>query len=1075
MYGVKGTSTILNSVTRQGVLTKQLVAPKSTAFLANLPSRHASLSYTTRSQTQFNQQQDQVETSFKQAPWTTVQPKRSTDFARSEPAHFDVRILQAAKQNNSKAVVDVFIQRQTSSTSAPPLSTKTYEAVIEAYGKLRKTNQPLTPMLNAYQDMVKSGVQPSSQTYALLIRSLCHRDSEVQKTVSMLKRRIARTGTTVENLRDLENERNMEKAMALFNRAVSEKSTQDFDIELYNTLLRSLSFKGKTEDGLYIYEHLESARNARPNGTTFATLISLFGCAGDLNAVRECFKEYKSLKNKLPRHDPAYVYNAFVYAHVDAGDIKGALDIIDNVMVKDHIKVSILPYNKIFRRACHDGNMETVDQVLVKLEQDTNLPNPDATTYGIILSAYVRLGNFDKAATAYKSMLQHDVSRQYGHIADYAYACTSHNMPDEAFKIVQDMSAHGLDLDHSLFQKVVSSYVTSGRIDDAVTCLKSLMEVYAKTNFVDEGSPVSATAMELTSKCQDLGSAISILQMMSNYAIRPTPLVSEALFKIYEETRSNPDQWSRVSKDLNERSFVVLYDAAFRKTNTPSGFSKIAFDLLKDMHDLHINPSASLYVRVLTRLKKYDAKEYEARWKQEFALDKPSTKPEPSGMSVESDLLSGAAVDAAINGHFEEAKDILLNKIIKDNKVPTPEAVRDIIQSTTKVGRLDAADFIYKAVIDSMQLLEGTRKQRAYHVIYNSMLIAHARHGDLSSAKVFYDKLREHELYPDGDAYGALLACTANSTTDESMDALAIYEEAKKHHVRPTVYLYNVILSKLAKCRKIEPVLHLFEEMKQLGIAPNSITYASVISACIRCSSEGRAARYFQEMIQSPKYQPRIGAYNSMIQFYVQQKPNREKALEYFNLSKQFHLKPSHHTYKLLMEAYANIPAYDMLTAHKLLSEMNKRHGLKPTATHYATLIRSYGCLHRDVSSALAVYKEMKKAGIKPDETVYQAMLNTFIDNNDMKQAEQLYKDMELPTSTYIENLFIAGYGNQGDIEKAKQVFEKMEHKEPSTFEAMVKAYMTSQNKDAALQVVEQMRARDFPPKVVEGVVQLIH
>jgi pentatricopeptide repeat protein len=270
--------------------------------------------------------------------------------------------------------------------------------------------------------------------------------------------------------------------------------------------------------------------------------------------------------------------------------------------------------------------------------------------------------------------------------------------------------------------------------------------------------------------------------------------------------------------------------------------------------------------------------------------------------------------------------------------------------------------------------------------------------------------------------------------------------------------------------------------MKQLGVSPNSITYASVISACIRCSSESRAARYFQEMINLPKYQPRIGAYNSMIQFYVQQRPNREKALEYYNLSKKFNLKPSQHTYRLLMEAYANIPAYDMLTAHKLLSEMSKRHGLRPNAIHYATLIRSYGCLHRDVQSALAVYKEMKKSGIKADETVYQAMLNTYIDNNDMQNAEKLYQEMitqGTKSSPYIENLFIAGYGTQGQLEKAEKVFNKMEDtnlvREPSTYEAMAKAYIENGQKDKANMVVEQMRARDFPPKVVNGVVQLIH
>ncbi|CAO0800198.1 unnamed protein product [Mucor circinelloides] len=1137
MYGVKGTSTILNSVARQGVLTKQLVAPKSTAFLANLPTRQVSagkLSYTTRSQTQFNQKQEVDATNnsrdsaatlahLNKHNWTTVKHQHGKKFsaydtaaaaaAATEPAHFDVRILQAAKQKNSRAVVDAFVQgKSAAGESAPPLSTQTYEAVIQAYGKLRKTNQPLTPMMNAYHDMISTGVRPSSQTYALLIRSLCNRDSEVQKTVSMLKRQIARTGNTVNNLGDLENEKNMEKALALFNKAVTEKSTQDFDTELYNTLLRGLSYKGNTQDGLYIYEHLESAHNANPNGMTFATLMSMFGTAGDLVAVRECFNEYKTLKKHLPSHDTTYVYNAFVYAHVNAGDIPGALDIIENVMVQDRVKITILPFNKIVRRACFDGNMETVDSVLAKLEADAKLPNPDASTYGMILSAYSHLKDFEKATKVYHNLLNHDISKQYGHLADYAFACTNNHMPDQALDVVKAMTSRGLELDSNLCKGVVLSFVNNGRMDDAVSTLKSLIGLYTKKNFLDASSPVSELALDLATKCKDLGNALSILQVINQYSIRPTPAVCEAVFKMYQEAKSSPDVWQRVSKDMNERSFFILYDIAFRKENTPEGFCKLAFDLLKDMHALNVSPSASLYVRVLTRMKKYEATDYEARWKKEFAPymsaiedqikdPKATVAPKaedvaasgatvsesdvskPSNITVESDLLSAAALDAALGGKFDEAIDVLNNKIIKQGKVPTPEAVRDMIQLSTKLGRLDAAEDIYKTVIDSMRLLEGTRKQRGYHAIYNSMLVAHARHGDLNSAKIFYDKLREHDLYPDGDAYGSLLACNANSTTDESTDALAIYEESRKHNVRPTVYLYNVILSKLAKCRKIEPVLRLFNEMKQLGVTPNSITYASVISACIRCSSESRAAQYFQEMISSPKYQPRIGAYNSMIQFYVQQKPNREKALEYYNLSKQFNLKPSLHTYKLLMEAYANIPAYDMLTAHKLLTEMNKRHGYRPSAGHYATLIRSYGCLHRDVQSAVAVYKEMQKAGIKADETVYQAMMNTYIDNNDMNSAQEIYKDMlkqGTKSSAYIENLFIAGYGAQGQLDKAEHVFNSMSDsgdlvREPSTYEAMAKAYVENGEKTKAVQVVQQMRSRDFPPKVVDGVTQLIH
>ncbi|KAI7900794.1 uncharacterized protein BX663DRAFT_516556 [Cokeromyces recurvatus] len=1117
MYGVKGTYTILNSVTRQGMLTKQLVAPKSTAFLVNLPTRQVSagkLSYTTRSQPQYNQKQDQLDASnntsnvaisqSKKGPLETMTCNSLKAFYDTlkpvDSAFVDARILQAAEQKDAKAVIETFVKGKLA-IGQKPLSMKTYEAVIKAYGRLQRVNQPLTPMLDAYQAIVATGVHPSSQIYAHLIRSLCRRDSEVQKTIGMLRRQMARTGNQVDNLSDLENEKNIEKALDLFNIAVKEKCTQAFDTGLYNTLLRGLSFNGNTKDGIYIYEHLESARNAHPDSTTFATLITLFGSAGDLPSVHECFKEYKLLRNKLPNHDPAIVYNAYVHAHTDTGDLLGALDILEKVMIQDKVNISILPYNKIIRRAYFDGKMEMADSIVNRLETDPRLPKPNANTYGIVLSTYSRLQNFDKARETYKTMLKFDISKEYGHIADYAYACTANNMPDEALSVTKDMISRGLELDTNLSQKLVMSFVNNNRIDDAVSALQYVIKMYSKTNFLSERNPVSVLAMDITLKCNNIHNALSILRLLSVYSVHPTPVVCNAVYKLYNEAKMDPDQWKVLSRNMDKDSFFMLYDVVFRKKNTPEEFCKHALDLLKDMNDLKIPPSSSLYVRVLTRMKKYNAKEYEERWEKEFAPFISSVQNQPKStndstetisdspsnanfsMTSDSDLLSGIALDAALDDKFDEAIDILKNKVINQGHTPTPEAIRDMIQYSTRLGRLNTAQEIFNTVIDSINNLDKNRRYRAYQAIYTAMLTAHARNNDIDSARIFYNKLRQHDMYPDADAYGSLLACPNNSTTDESTDALTIYEEVKKNNVRPTVYFYNVVISKLAKCRKLDIVLNLFDEMKQQGLVPNSITYASVISACIRRGSESNATRYFHEMISAPRYQPRIGAFNAMIQFYVQQKPDREKALKYYNMLNQYNLKPSAHTYRLLMEAYANIPAYDMLTAHKLLSEMNKCHGIQPNTSHYATLIRSYGCLHRDVQSALAVYREMQKTGIEADETVYQALLNTYIDNNEMQHAEELYNNMlkdGKQSSPYIENIFITGYGTQGQLDKAEERFFNMSDdsngltKEPSTYEAMVTAYIKNGQKEKADKIIEQMRSRGFPPKIVDGVAQII-
>ncbi|KAG2228331.1 hypothetical protein INT45_011123 [Circinella minor] len=1168
MYGAKGSS-LLNTVARQSGLTKQLAAahstPKSTVFISNLQSRNVNFAYTTsRASAQLNKQpnnEDDTQQRQQQyrsvalhrtpANWqhlakiskvpqarfnhalATAQKQQQQQKEQKEPTPAQIeaaptvestggestingRILIAAKAKDSEAVVTEFLAGRTAGAS---MSTQTYDAVLDAYGSLRKHNHPLTAMLTVYEDMVASGVHPTSHTYATLIKFLCTRDDEVHRTVNMLRRRIARFGVEVSNLGDLENEKNLDRALALFERAVSEERTEDFDVDLYNSMLSMLSTKGQTKDALYIYEQLELSKTVNPNSATFAMLMTLFGYAGDLPAVHECFKEYQTVRSKLPRHDPAYVYNALVYAHVEANDLKGALDILEDVMVKDNIRVTIGPYNRIMYGATNKNDLPFIDNLMTKLETGAANVKPDGNTYGMLLAMYCRLKQLDKAEEMYNKMLQCDISRQYGRLADYVCLLRAEQKPDEGLEVVKLMNQKGFELDVSMAREVVLGYLDLKETTKAVEAIKSIVSMYASSSFITERSPLLEVVREFAIKCNDLNSTVQVMRFVNKYGVKLDNRVATAMLKQYTAAKQNPEAWENFTKDIGDREFTTLYEAVFKANIRSNAFSERVFEFLETMRALNIEPTLNLYVRVSTRFKKNNDLESDARWKKVFEPYLAQLEQQQSQVSgnksiqqqqqqagktsqqrerktgefinwtVESDLKSGAALDLAIKGNFKGSIEVLDQQIVQKGKIPSPDAVRDIIQQATRQNNLEGAVQAYNVVKESFTQLPKNIQHRALQHIYNSMLVAYARVDDLTHAREFYDKMRQRNMIPDGDAYGSLLTCTANTTSDESMDALDIYEEAMKNKVRPTVYFYNVVMSKLAKCRKIDHVLRLFDEMKKLGVQPNSITYAALISACIRCSSETRAERFFHEMLRSPKYYPRIGVFNSMIQFYTQQRPNRDKALEYYHLLLQYNLKPSGHTYKLLMEVYANIPPYDMLAAHKLLTDMTKRHHLRPGPSHFATLIRSYGCLHRDVNSAVAVYNEMKKANVKPDETVYQAMLNTFIDNNDIQAAEKLYQEMLASgarSSSYIENLFITGYGSLGDMAKAEKIWENMLDvkedeqsqvlvKEPSTYEAMVKAYLVNKQPEKAAHVVEQMHnGRNFPIKVIDHVRALL-
>ena len=129
--------------------------------------------------------------------------------------------------------------------------------------------------------------------------------------------------------------------------------------------------------------------------------------------------------------------------------------------------------------------------------------------------------------------------------------------------------------------------------------------------------------------------------------------------------------------------------------------------------------------------------------------------------------------------------------------------------------------------------------------------------------------------------------------------AMTLFNEAKG--VAKNIYLYNTMISKLAKARKADDALQLFREMKDSGLKPTSVTYGAVIAACCRVGDAESAENLFQEMASQSNFKPRIPPYNTMIQLYTQTKPDRQRALDYYNALLEAHIRPTAHTYKVII------------------------------------------------------------------------------------------------------------------------------------------------------------------------------
>ncbi|KAF9281485.1 hypothetical protein BGZ68_006620 [Mortierella alpina] len=432
-----------------------------------------------------------------------------------------------------------------------------------------------------------------------------------------------------------------------------------------------------------------------------------------------------------------------------------------------------------------------------------------------------------------------------------------------------------------------------------------------------------------------------------------------------------------------------------------------------------------------------------------------------------------------------------IHKMVGQNQLPSPQAIADTIQVCAKREKERTTNYqeLYQLAMRSLGTIkDDIHRRAAEYEVYNAMLVANATLGDMTSAKKNYDDIVKLGQFPDATGYATLLIATTTGAVDEAHDALKILEEVKRHNIKPNIFFYNVVIGKLSRGRKIERVLEVYEDMIQQNIRPNAITYGTLISACTRVGSEEMARSLFREMTTSPNYTPRQGPHNAMIQFYVRQKKDRTAALDYYEDMMRRKLPPTEHTYTLLIEAFACIQPYNMSEANRLIQSL-KRGSVRAGEAHYGALIHAYGVEHRDLSAAEHVFNQMRQDGISPKGPAYQSLIESYITNRNVGRAIEVRNDLLAsgqPSSAYIENTLIRGFGLVGDIAAAEGVFNAMTDpyapkppgaivKEPSTYQSMVSAYLENEMLDKAYATLAMMRSQHYPELVIKPVEEAIH
>ncbi|KAI9572470.1 hypothetical protein HD554DRAFT_2292890, partial [Boletus coccyginus] len=445
-------------------------------------------------------------------------------------------------------------------------------------------------------------------------------------------------------------------------------------------------------------------------------------------------------------------------------------------------------------------------------------------------------------------------------------------------------------------------------------------------------------------------------------------------------------------------------------------------------------------------------------------------------------------------------------------RYPHPATLGRLINGLGRAGNIAAVQSVYsiaqQVLFSSFVAQSPTWQSQAWFQIEDNMIIAYAHGGDMDAAFAHRSRITAAGGVPSPDAYGSLIECVKD-TTDDTSNAMALFSECQMLGTKPNVYLYNTIISKLAKARKADFALELFQQMKaNTSLRPSSITYGAVIAACARVGDTVAAEQLFAEMTSQPNFKPRIPPYNTMMQLYTHTKPDREKVLFYLDKMTEVKVQPSAHTYKLLIDAYGTIEPVDVAAMEATFKRVESNPHVRLQGTHWAALINAYGCVLKDTDKAISAFESIASHPSSqrgptplPDAVSYESLINVLVTRKRMDLAQQYLTRLQttgVHMTAYIANLLIKGYAADGAIEQARAIFESLadppsgvaapgnhvphessssascapvspnsvSYREPSTWEAMFRAELGNGDRDRAIALLERLRQRHFPEAV---------
>lgn len=1016
-----------------------------------------------------------------------------------------------------------------------------YTALLEAAIQLPAAKHQIVPKaLDVYADMLKRKVSPNTSFYSSLLELLCHRAIEVFRAKSILKKKQVRySGIKDEKYLFASNEAEyaiaaeddaLKNGVTVFRSAISSKDHL-FSAATYHLLVTACALNGFVDEMIQVFTHMES-RKVVPIASMFAPMIDALAKTGDLSSAVEVYNGYKALaiaddagtQSLLDRKDND-VYVALVKAYASCGRAEGGhrfisriidsyatvtesrrerLEAVQNTIVIDALVEERLAARDFSAALClaeeqslsSAARSQAMARVCIAAADEGDSIHAEKayqylSTEAVeiagarlaLLALKIREGDLD-AATIYWNALDVSSTQDVSFVEPatlYAIALIQKGRIDDG--LLQACGAFG---------RIRASPQTPNARNELSEQVDEAVEIITKTITNCGIQPSTNASMSLLWAMVDNGGILSpsaerILAGLGPHDIaylsRHDLLLAlqvEAGLLASGEPRLDVAHTARLAHLLDvtiesrlpmDGPSINLVDLAVEKISIDHPDTVRRWQNRRQMHSAQIPPQSLSSPATLVATPYVNPVGYTDTY------DPYASSTDYKGSTVIAEELEIRRNSAGLNEALMRFKNIR-----RAGRHPRYIVYAKLITAAAKEGRINLThDILGMARSDVPFNPAHSVVRHGWTSILDAMVGACLTAGRRVLAEQFHQELLDIGAAPTANTFGLYITTLKESTKtfDEATEAVSIFSRALSEGVAPSSFLYNALIGKLGKARRIDDCLRYFQEMRTAGIRPTSVTYGTIVNALCRVSDERFAEELFDEMESMPNYKPRPAPYNCLMQFFLNTKCDGQKVLSYYERMQSRKIHPTMHTYKLLIDTYATLEPVNLAAAEGILDTI-RASGQKPEAVHYASLIHAKGCVLHDMDGARRMFDQALNSGeFRPQACLYQALFESMVANHCVAQTEPVLESMsanDVEMTPYIANTLIHGWATEKDISKSKAVYDSVsiEKREPSTYESMTRAYLTVEDRDSALITVHDMLSRGYPSAVSNKILELV-